>query len=101
MVGCPVEAPAQRDRLPPQAWIHEERCQRPSAADIDSHFAERDRRGRERYLGLGSEMAAGWQEHGITSLARYCTSKIKYDPDRAAESSAAQQALLRESGFLD
>lgn len=100
VVGWPAEAPAQRDRLPPQAWIHEERYQRPTAADIDAHFAERDRRGRERYLAMGPGMAAAWQEHGITSLAQYYTSRIKYDPDSFAESSAALEALLRERGFL-
>lgn len=101
VVGWPDEAPAQRDRLPAQAWIHDERYRRPSDADIDTHFAERDRRGRERYLAMGPEMAAAWQAHGIGSLAQYYTSKIKYDPDGFAESSAALQALLRERGFLD
>ncbi len=101
VVGWPDEAPAQRDRLPPSAWIHDERYRRPDAADIDTHFAARDRRGRERYLAMGPEMAAAWQAHGITSLAQYYTSKIKYDPDGFAESSVALQALLRERGFLD
>ena len=31
VVGWPAEAPAQRDRLPPAAWIHDERYQRPTA----------------------------------------------------------------------
>ena len=100
VVGWPAEAPAQRDRLPPSAWIHEERYQRPSAADIDARFAERERRGRERYLAMGPEMAARWAEHGITSLAQYYTSKIKYDPDLFARDSAALETLLRSRGFL-
>ena len=58
VVGWPAEAPAQRDRLPPAAWIHQERYQRASAAQIDARYAERERRGRERYLALGPEMAA-------------------------------------------
>jgi len=45
-------------------------------------------------------MEALWQEHGITSLAQYYTSKIKYDPDRFAGFSEAIEALLRERGFL-
>ena len=45
-------------------------------------------------------MAAHWAEHGIDSLAQYYTSRIKYDPDRFAEDSAALEALLRERGFL-
>ncbi len=100
VVGWPDEAPGQRDRLPPAAWIHEERYQRPSAQDIDTQFAERERRGRARYMESTPEMAAAWAEHGITSLAQYYTSKIKYDPDRFAEWSADIEALLRERGFL-
>ncbi len=100
VVGWPAEAPAQRDRLPAAAWIHEERYQRPSAADIEARFGEREVRGRERYLSMGPEMAALWAEHGITSLAQYYTSKIKYDPDRFAAFSQDMEALLRERGFL-
>ncbi len=100
VVGWPAEAPAQRDRLPPGAWIHEERYQRPTPADIDTHFAQREVRGRERYLAMGPEMAAMWEAHGITSLAQYYTSKIKYDPDRFAGFSDDIEALLRERGFL-
>jgi hypothetical protein len=59
VVGWPAEAPPQRDRLPGTAWIHDERYRRPTPADIDAHYAERERRGRERYLALGPEMARG------------------------------------------
>jgi nitroreductase len=100
VVGWPAEAPPQRDRLPGAAWIHEEHYRRPTPDDIDAGFAERERRGRERYLALGPEMAARWAEHGITSLAQFYTSKIKYDPDLFAKDSAALEALLRERGFL-
>ena len=99
VVGWPAEAPPQRDRLPGTAWIHSERYQHPTPADIDAHFAERERRGRERYLALGPEMAARWAEHGITSLAQFYTSKIKYDPDQFALDSAALEDLLRARGF--
>jgi nitroreductase len=100
VVGWPAEAPAQRDRLPAAAWIHEERYQRPAAADIEATFAERERRGRERYMSSSPEMAALWQSHGIESLAHYYTSKIKYDPDLFAGFSTEIEALLRERGFL-
>jgi hypothetical protein len=100
VVGWPAEAPAQRDRLPPAAWIHDERYRRPTASDIDELFAERERRGRERYLALGPGMAQLWQTHGIDSLAQYYTSKIKYDPDRFAADSDALQCLLQERGFI-
>jgi hypothetical protein len=98
-VGWPAEAPPQRDRLPGTAWIHSERYQLPTPTDIDAHFAERERRGRERYLALGPEMAARWARHGITSLAQFYTSKIKYDPDQFALDSAALEDLLRGRGF--
>jgi hypothetical protein len=100
VVGWPAEAPAQRDRLPPAAWIHDEVYQRPRPAEIDARYAERERRGRERYLSLGPAMAQLWQEHGITSLAQYYTSQIKYDPDRFAADSELLRLLLAERGFL-
>ena len=100
VVGWPSEGPAQRDRLPDAAWIHEERYHRPSAADINARFALREERGRDRYLAMGDEMAQRWKELGITSLAQYYTSKINYDPDQFAIDSNALEALLRERGFL-
>jgi nitroreductase len=100
VVGWPDEAPAQRDRLPAEAWIHEERYQRPTAAEIERRFGAREVKGRERYLSMGPEMAALWAEHGIASLAQYYTSKIKYDPDLFAGFSDDIHALLRERAFL-
>ncbi len=100
VVGWPAEAPAQRDRLPAEAWIHEERYQRPTQAEIETRFGERERRGRERYLSMGPEMEALWAQHRIESLAQYYTSKIKYDPDLFAGFSEDIHALLRERAFL-
>ena len=100
VVGWPAEQIAQRDRLPPTAWIHEERYQRPDAGSIDRDFTERERRGRERYLSMGPEMAQLWADHGITSLAQFYTSKIKYDPDQFAVDAAVLRELLTARGFL-
>lgn len=100
VVGWPAEAPSKRDRLPAEAWIHDERYQRPSAEQIDARFGQRERRGWERYRAMGEEMIQRMEEHGISSLAQFYTSKIKYDPDRFAEDSAALRALLQERGFL-
>jgi nitroreductase len=100
VVGWPDEAPAQRDRLPPAAWIHDERYQRPTPADIDAHFGERERRGWERYRAMGPETVQRMAEHGITHLAQFYTSRIKYDPDVFARDSEALEALLRARGFL-
>jgi len=100
VVGWPAEAPARRDRLPGTAWIHNESYQRPTPESIRRDFGERERRGWDRYRAMGPEMVARMEEHGITSLAQFYTSKIKYDPDRFALDSAALQALLRVRGFL-
>jgi len=100
VVGWPAEKVAQRDRLPPAAWIHDERYQRPTTADIDARFGERERRGWDRYRAMGPEMVQRMADHGITSLAQFYTSKIKYDPDQFAQDSAALRALLEERGFL-
>ena len=100
VVGWPAEKVAQRDRLPAAAWIHNERYQRPTPADIDAQFGERERRGWDRYRAMGPEMVQRMQDQGITSLAEFYTSKIKYDPDQFAHDSAALRALLEERGFL-
>ncbi len=100
VVGWPDETPAQRDRLPGRAWIHEERYRPSTPESIDRDFGERERRGWDRYRSMGPEMAAQMDAHGITSLAQFYTSKIKYDPDRQAVTSEALAALLRQRGFL-
>jgi nitroreductase len=101
VVGWPDETPAQRDRLPTTAWIHQERYHAPSAADIERDFSGRDERGWQRYRSMGPEIIARMAELGITSLAQYYTSKIKYDPDLLGEFSVDMQALLVEHGFLN
>ncbi len=100
VVGWPAEAPAQRDRLPAAAWLHDEVYHRPTPDDIDARFGERERRGWDRYRAMGPEMVQRMAEHGIHSLAQFYTSKIKYDPDQFALDSAALHALLRARGFL-
>ena len=100
VVGWPAEAPTQRDRLPAAAWIHEERYQRPTPAQIDERFGAREERGRQRYMESSPEMAARWRQHGITSLAQFYTSKIKYDPDIFRRDSDRLRELMAERGFM-
>lgn len=100
VVGWPAEAPAQRDRLPGSAWLHRERYTPPTPERIEQDFGEREQRGWERYRSMGPEMARRMEEHGITSLAQFYTSPIKYDPDRLGASAADIESLLRERGFL-
>ena len=49
---------------------------------------------------MGQHMVDKMDGLGITSLAQYCTSDIKYAPQTFERDSAALQALLRERGFL-
>ncbi len=100
VVGWPDEAPAQRDRLPMAAWCHDESYHRPSGEEIDALFGQREQRGWERYRALGPEFAAEMDRLGITSLAQFYTSEMKYSPDRFREDAQALQALYAERGFL-
>jgi len=100
VVGWPAEAPEQRDRLPGTAWLHRERYGEPTPQAIERDFAEREQKGWARYRAMGPAMAQRMHEHGITSLAQFYTSRIKYDPDRLGASAADIERLLRERGFL-
>ncbi len=100
VVGWPAEAPTQRDRLPPGAWIHEERYRRPGADDIDRDFAKREVAGWNRYRAMGEEWVRRMEELGITSLAQFYTSDMKYAPDVFERDSEKLRALLEAQGFL-
>jgi len=100
VVGWPAESPDARDRLPMRAWCHDERYRRPTGEDIDRDFGEREVRGWNRYLSMGPEVAAEFERRGITSLAQFYTSDLKYAPQRFAEDSAKLRALFEERGFL-
>ncbi len=100
VVGWPAEAPAQRDRLPRAAWIHDERYRRPGAEDIDRDYAAREVRGWARYRAMGAEVIAQMEALGITSLAQFYTSDIKYAPQVFERDSVKLRALLEAKGFL-
>jgi len=100
VVGWPAEAPAQRDRLPASAWIHDERYAKPTPQTVERDFAEREVRGRQRYLSFGPEMQKLWDEHGITSLAQFYTSRIKYYPDAFRGFSDEIREGLEKRGFF-
>jgi hypothetical protein len=100
VVGWPAEAPPRRDRLPGTAWLHRERYTAPTPESIERDFGEREQRGWTRYREMGPAMVLRMHEHGISSLAQFYTSKIKYDPDRLGASAADIERLLRERGFL-
>lgn len=98
-VGYPGEDPPKRDRLPVEGCLHEERYRRPTEAEIDAIYTEREARGWERYMSIPSVKAA-IEANGLTSLAQYYTSEIKYDPDVFREDSAKLRALLEAKHFL-
>jgi nitroreductase len=99
VVGYPDEDPGKRDRLPASGLVHDEIYRHPDAEEIEETFSQREIRGWERYMSIPSIKAA-IEANGITSLARYYTSKIKYDPDVFTRDSAVIKQLLQEKGFL-
>lgn len=99
VVGWPDEAPSRRDRLPVAGLIHDERYQPPSDADIERIFREREVKGWERYMS-DPGLRAAVEQAGVSSLAQFYTSKLKYDPDFHRERAAALYATLQRQGFL-
>jgi nitroreductase len=99
VAGYPAEDPPKRDRLPLSAFLHAEKYRRPSDRDIEDIYAEREVCGWERYMSY-PEMKAEIEARGITSLAQFYTSEIKYDPDGFREDAAKLRALLEAKHFL-
>jgi len=98
-VGYPDEDPPKRDRLPATSLIHNEKYRPVTDEDIETTFAEREIRGWQRYMGI-PELKALIEERGITSLAQFYTSEVKYDPDTFIEDSAKLRALLESKHFI-
>jgi nitroreductase len=100
VVGYPNESPGKRDRLPMEGLVFDERYAPLEPDQIDAVYAEREIRGWARYM-ANPELKAMAEEHGITSLAQFYTSKIKYDPDYFIPRSQEILEFLRAKGFLD
>jgi len=99
VVGHPAEDPAKRDRLPVSAFLHDEAYCRPTTAELEAIYAQRELRGWERYMSI-PELKAEIEARGITSLAQFYTSEAKYDPDAFRADSARLRALLEAKHFL-
>jgi nitroreductase len=99
VVGYPDEDPPKRDRLPLAAFLHEETYHTPTNEQLDETYAQREERGWQRYMSM-PQVKAAIEARGITSLAQYYTSEIKYDPDTFSEDSARLRALLEAKHFL-
>ena len=98
-VGYPDEDPKKRDRLPIEALVHEERYRMPAEADIDATYEQREVKGWERYMAY-PELRQLAEERGITKLAQFYTSEIKYDPDRFREMSEELREFMEEKRFI-
>ena len=101
VVGYPDEAPAARDRLALGAYLHRERYQPPTDEALLGIYHDRETKGWKRYQALGPEMAEKMAEHGITSLAQFYTSDLKYAPSRCEATSEQFSQLLVDRGYTD
>jgi nitroreductase len=99
VVGWPDEDPDKRDRLPLRAFLHDETYQRPSVAQLNAIYEEREVRGWARYMAV-PQLKARIEDMGIGSLAEFYTSNAKYDPDVFSRDSAKLRALLEAKHFL-
>ena len=96
VVGVPDENPVKRDRLPLRAYIHDEEYRDPSDQDLLDIYKDREVKGWERYRSMGPEIIAEMERLGISNLAQYYTSEIKYSPEHNLESSKLLWDLLVE-----
>ena len=99
VVGHPAEDPPKRDRLPLAAFLHDEVYRRPTVEELEKTYEQREVKGWARYMTY-PEIRMRIEEKGITSLAQYYTSEIKYDPDEFRRDSAKLSALLETKHFL-
>jgi hypothetical protein len=99
VVGYPAEDPPKRDRLPLRAFLHDETYHRPSVAELEAIYEQREVKGWARYMAY-PELKAKIEALGITSLAQFYTSEAKYDPETFREDSEKLRALLEAKHFL-
>jgi nitroreductase len=99
VVGYPAEDPPKRDRLPLRAFLHDETYHRPSVAELEAIYEQREVKGWARYMAY-PELKARIEALGITSLAQFYTSEAKYDPETFREDSEKLRALLEAKHFL-
>ncbi|HEU4333813.1 MAG TPA: nitroreductase family protein [Candidatus Eisenbacteria bacterium] len=99
VVGYPAEDPPKRDRLPLRAFLHDETYHRPTEAELEAIYEQREVNGWARYMAY-PELKAKIEGLGITSLAQFYTSEAKYDPETFREDSEKLRALLEAKHFL-
>jgi hypothetical protein len=99
VAGYPAEDPPKRDRLSLRAFLHEETYRRPSEAELESIFEQREVKGWARYMAY-PELKEKVEALGITSLAQFYTSEAKYDPVVFGRDSEELRRLLEEKHFI-
>jgi len=101
VVGWPDEDPAKRDRLPKASYIHRETYRQPDDARLLELYADREVKGWNRYRTMRPEIIPELEALGITTLAQFYTSDLKYAPARCETTSRKLYRLLRDKGFTD
>jgi nitroreductase len=97
-LGWPAEDPAPRDRLPLQGLVHQETYHDYSDANVAAIYAERERKGWERYMSF-PRLRAMIAETGVTNLAQVYT-VVKYTRESHLEFSRTVLDYLRQQDFL-
>lgn len=97
-LGWPDEDPAPRDRLPLSGLVHHETYHDYSDADITAIYAERNRKGWERYMSY-PELRARIEGTGVQNLAQIYT-VLKYTQESHLTYSRTVLDYLREQDFL-
>ena len=98
-LGWPDENPAPRDRLPLSGLVHRETYHDYTDEDILAIYAERNRKGWERYMTY-PELRTRIEGSGVQNLAQIYT-VLKYTRESHIEFSDTVLDYLRRQGFLD
>ena len=98
-LGWPDEDPAPRDRLPLSGLVHYETYHDYSDDDITAIYAERNRKGWERYMSF-PELRARIEGSGVQNLAQIYT-VLKYTRESHAAFSDTVLSYLRQQDFLE
>lgn len=98
-LGWPDEDPAPRDRLPLDGLVHYETYHDYSDDDIAAIYAERNRKGWERYMSF-PELRARIEGSGVQNLAQIYT-VIKYTRESHTGFSDTVLRYLRQQDFLE
>jgi nitroreductase len=97
-LGWPDEDPAPRDRLPLSGVVHEDVYRDYSDADIERIYAERNRKGWDRYMSF-PELRAMIEASGVENLAQVYT-VVKYTRESHQAFSETVLRYLGEQGFM-